>query len=140
MQKLLALPLIALLAFLVPEHTFAETTNSIPAELRAAKFSCDQATIQAALELKRAAWTYIMPEPKSAQAAWGNTDKRTTWWVGYWVNGTDRSTSATQPKNDASGKLTGDGTGGRAWQRGGSPGFPSKIEWLCSTSGGVEPH
>ena len=83
----------------------SQTTNSIPAELRQGNFSCDKATIQSALELTRAGWTYIMPGPKSPQAAWGNTDGRTTWWIGYWINGKDNSTSLTRPKKDADGKI-----------------------------------
>jgi hypothetical protein len=117
---------------------FADPTNSIPSGLRKPSFSCDAVTFQTALNLKRAGWTYIMPQPKSPQAAWGNHDGRTTWYVGYWAN-KDRSTSATQPKSDATGALVGDGKGALNWRRGGSPALPSKIEWLCSKSGGVEP-
>jgi hypothetical protein len=117
----------------------ADTTNSIPKELRAAKVTCDKATIDVALELKRAGWTYIMPEPKSPQAAWGNRDGRTTWWLGYWVNKNSDSTSATQPARDANGKLSGDGKGSRSWRRGGSPPPPTKVEWLCSDFGGIAP-
>jgi hypothetical protein len=118
---------------------YSETSNSIPPELRQGDFSCDKATIQTALELKNVGWTYIMPAPKSPQASWGNRDGRTTWWGGYWVNGKNSLTSSTQPKNDTEGKLAGDGKGVRAWRRGGSPSAPSKIEWLCSKSGGIPP-
>jgi len=31
-------------------------------------------------------WCFVPPRPKSAQAAPGNTDRRTTWWEGYWEN------------------------------------------------------
>jgi|ERR1017187_9453235 hypothetical protein len=117
----------------------ADTTNSIPPELRKGDFSCDQATIRAAVELKLAGWTYIMPAQKSPQAAWGNHDGRTTWWIGYWVNKQDNATSATQPKKDSSGKLTGDGNGIRSWRRGGSPPTPTKTEWFCSDFGGIPP-
>ena len=119
--------------------TAAETTNSIPKELRASKVVCDKATIETALELKHAGWTYIMPEPKSPQAAWGNRDGRTTWWIGYWVNKNTDSTSSTQPAKDANGELVGDGKGSRSWRRGGSPPPPNKIEWLCSDFGGIAP-
>jgi hypothetical protein len=117
----------------------SQTTNSIPAELRQGNFSCDKATIQTALELTRAGWTYIMPEPKSPQAAWGNTDGRTTWWIGYWINSKDNSTSLARPKKDADGHLAGDGNGGHIWRRGGSPPPLTKIEWLCSKFDGVPP-
>jgi len=112
----------------------------IPPELRAGQFSCDQSTIQAALALKAAGWAYIMPQPKSPEARWGNTDGRTTWWVGYWKNGKTSATSAAQPAKGSDGQLAGDGNGGRAWRRGGSPRAPTKIEWLCSTSGGIAPN
>ena len=87
---------------------FAQSSNSIPAELRPAGFACDKATIQIALELNHAGWTYHMPEPKSPQAAWGNGDGRTTWWIGYWTNKKDHSTSLKQPKANDAGKLEGD--------------------------------
>src|SRR2546425_8373521 len=70
---------------------------------------------------------------------WDNRDGRTTWWVGYWVNDKDRSTSSGQPKKDENAKLVGDGKGFKAWRRGGSPPRPTRIEWLCSKMGGVEP-
>lgn len=82
-------------------------------------------------------WEYLMPRPKSAQARWGNTDGRTTWWNGYWKNGdTGRSSSATPSANDG---FAGDGRGLQGWRRGGSPRRPTVIEWLCSKSGGVQP-
>jgi hypothetical protein len=112
---------------------------AIPAELRQGTFACDQQTIQTALGIKRAGWVYIMPEPKSPQAAWGHRDGRTTCWVGYWTNSKSKETSATEPKKDAAGKWTGDGNGSRYWRRGGSPPAPTKIEWLCSMSGGIPP-
>jgi hypothetical protein len=80
-----------------------------------------------------------MPEPKSHQAAWGNHDGRTTWWVGYWVNRRTGATSSSQPKMDSTGEFVGDGNGFRAWRRGGTPRPPSKIEWLCSSYGGMPP-
>ena len=118
----------------------ADTTNSIPLELRSGDFSCDKSTIQTAAELKHAGWTYIMPEPKSPQAAWGNYDGRTTWWVGYWVNRTTSATSFTQPTINSNGEIIGDGNGYLAWRRGGTPPPPTEIEWLCSSYGGIPPH
>lgn len=139
MKTMRLLPAVLMLVLGTSSIVSAENTNSIPSGLRKGDFSCDQATIQTALELKRAGWTYIMPEPKSPQAAWGNRDGRTTWWVGYWVNKQNNSTSSTQPKKDASGQLVGDGNGSRSWRRGGSPPPPTKIEWLCSDFGGIPP-
>ena len=128
------------LLLLIGTHGFTQTTNNAPPELRSATFSCDKATLQTALDLKHAGWTYHMPEPKSPQAAWGNPDGRTTWWIGYWTNRKNSSTSEAQPTRDDSGKFVGDGNGSRRWRRGGSPGLPKKIEWLCSEDGGIEPH
>jgi len=36
--------------------------------------------------LTKDGWCFVPPRPKSAQAAPGNTDGRTTWWIGYWEN------------------------------------------------------
>src|SRR5258708_1434364 len=80
-RLLLALPAL-LIGLLCGPAAFADQTNSFPTERRKATFSCDAATLQTGLNLKRAGWTYIMPEPKSPQAAWGNPDGRTTWWTG----------------------------------------------------------
>lgn len=74
------------------------STNAIPVELRLGSFSCSGSAVQTAIDLKHAGWTYIMPEPKSRQAAWGNPDGRTTWWVGYWVNGRTGASSFAEPK------------------------------------------
>lgn len=108
-------------------------------KLRQAHFECDAATLQQATALKIAGWTYIMPEPKSSQAAWGNHDRRTTWWNGYWVSTNRQKTSSAMPKKDENGNFFGDGQGALYWRRGGSPAYPTKIEWLCSDSGGIEP-
>jgi hypothetical protein len=128
-----------LLGLITNEPLQAQTTNAAPSELRKAKFSCDSATIQKALDLKKAGWTYVMPAPKSPQAAWGNTDGRTTWFVGYWKNNKTKATSSKQPTKDDAGQFVGDGNGARSWRRGGSPATPTKIQWLCSESGGIAP-
>lgn len=128
---------ILLLSFLSAIFIPALFSQEIPPELRGG-IQADNATIQKALEMKRQGWTYIMPEPKSAKAAWGNKDGRTTWWVGYWTNDKTTETSSDEPvlKN---GKYVGDGQGVRVWRRGGSPAPPTKIEWLLSKSGGIKP-
>ena len=122
-----------------PGLAIAERVDSPPVQLRPANFPCDKETIEKAVKLKRAGWTYIMPQPKSAQARWGNGDGRTTWWVGYWVNEGTNATSSVQPERTPDGQWIGDGKGIRFWRRGGSPLAPTKIEWLCSTSGGITP-
>ncbi|MSR41077.1 MAG: hypothetical protein EXS10_04160 [Phycisphaerales bacterium] len=81
--------------------------------------------------LKNAGWSYELPQPKSKTAKWGNFNKVSTWWPGYWVNAKTSATSATQPvESDA---FKGDGLPKPAWKNGGSPKEPSWIEWLCST-------
>ena len=87
----------------------------------------------AARELLSAGWIYVMPRPKSSSAAWGNTDARTTWWPGHWVNETTNRTSTSQPVGQDA--YQGDGTTPK-WRPGGAPGNPSPLQWLCSTSGG----
>lgn len=116
---------------------FSVGFSQIPPELRGG-IQADSPTIQKALEMKAQGWIYIMPEPKSAQAAWGNRDGRTTWWIGYWENSKANETSLTEPTLQ-NGKYTGDGQGEKVWRRGGSPSAPSKLEWLLSTSGGIPP-
>lgn len=117
--------------------SFSLTAQSIPSTLRQG-VSADQSTINIAFEMQKQGWEYIMPQPKSAKAAWGVRDGRTTWWVGYWQNETTSQTSSTTPEL-SKGKYIGDDNGGRSWRRGGSPGAPSVLEWLLSKSGGVEP-
>jgi len=112
-------------------------SQEIPSELRGG-IKADSATIQKALEMKKQGWVYIMPEPKSPQAAWGNHDGRTTWWVGYWVNEKADETSSVEPVLE-NGKYVGDGHGSPGWRRGGTPPPPTKIEWLLSKSGGIKP-
>ena len=115
------------------------TNKSISIELRAG-ISCDNKTVQTAIELKLDGWVYIMPQPKSLQASWGNPDIRTTWWVGYWTNESKNVSSSILPTNNAAGEFVGDGNGVQSWRHGGSPSTPAAIEWLCSKSGGIPPH
>jgi hypothetical protein len=85
--------------------------QEIPLELRGG-IQADNATIQKALDMQKHGWAYIMPEPKSSQAAWGNRDGRTTWRVGYWTNEKTGETSSSEPALN-NGKYVGDGQGGR---------------------------
>ena len=82
--------------------------------------------------LKTAGWHYEMPQPKSKTAKWGNFNKGTTWFPGYWLNATTNKTSATQPV--ASDNFKGDGLPKPAWVKGGSPSEPSWVEFLCTGS------
>ncbi len=114
--------------------------NAIPQYLRQG-IQADKDTIILAIKLYQHGWRYDMPKPKSAQAAWGNSDGRTTWWYGYWYNVNNANLSSqTQPIEKLNGLFYGDNQDRRNyWRNGGSPPFPTKIEWLLSTDGGIAP-
>jgi endonuclease/exonuclease/phosphatase family metal-dependent hydrolase len=86
-------------------------------------------------ELRAAGWSYVLPEPKSNAARWGNTDTRTTWWPGYWKNEKTNVTSVSQPKKPG---FAGDAQEKPRWREGGSPGPVSWVEWLSSKEGAGE--
>ncbi|MFM7052794.1 MAG: endonuclease/exonuclease/phosphatase family protein [Planctomycetota bacterium] len=88
-----------------------------------------------AAELRDAGWGYMLPEPKSKAARWGNKDTRTTWWPGYWKNSKTGAMSESQPSG---GGFPGDGKQKPKWRDGGSPGPVSWIEWLCSDQGSAD--
>ena len=90
------------------------------------KVSVSKKTYQKALDMRADGWVYIMPQPKSPQASWGNGDGRTTWWFGYWTNEKTGETSSETPKLRGN-RYVGDGEG-RDWRRGGSPGCPTQLE------------
>ena len=82
-------------------------------------------------------WTYTMPRPKSAQARWGNSDGRTTWYNGWWHNSKSGLYSDSTPRKSSSGLYLGDNqNSARTWSRGGSPGRPDVYMYLLSKSGG----
>jgi hypothetical protein len=110
-------------------------TRADPAAPRAG-VQADQATIAKATAMQAQGWEYVMPMPKSAQAAWGNKDGRTTWFNGYWINRQAQAYFSTEPKLQ-DGKYFGDGINPVGWRRGGSPARPSVLEWLLPKSGGV---
>ena len=114
----------------------ADVEPDSPATLRPGR-TVSAADQEMATELATRGWTYVMPRPKSAKAAWGNPDGRTTWWVGYWRNERTRQTSIRQPA--AEDEYTGDGEA-PGWRRGGTPSRPTNVEWLCSESGGPPEH
>jgi hypothetical protein len=43
-------------------------------------------------------WCFFPPLPKSKQAAYGNYDRRTTWWHGYWINDNLKECSGKVPR------------------------------------------
>lgn len=105
--------------------------GGIPADVRVQK---------TAVEMYLQGWRYTMPRPKSAQAAWGNRDRRTTWFYGYWYNAQRDEVSATDPTLKQDGRYVGDRQDKRGyWRNGGSPPSPTVLEWLLSKSGGVKP-
>ncbi len=97
-------------------------------------------TLTTAAELYLQGWRYTMPGPKSNQAAWGNYDGRTTLWKGHWYNNKTNKYSRSTPLKQSNGYYYGDNQNDKGnWSNGGSPGMPSKIEWLLSSYGGVKP-
>ena len=113
--------------------------NEIPSFLRQG-IKVDRQTLVIAIEMYLQGWRYTMPSPKSSQASWGNHDRRTTWWHGYWNNTKTNKFSRITPDKHSDGYYYGDGQNDKGyWRNGGSPGTPSKIEWLLSSSGGIFP-
>jgi hypothetical protein len=113
--------------------------NEIPSFLRGG-IAADRDTLVAAVELYSQGWKFYMPRPKSAQAAWGNGDRRTTWWNGYWINEKTHALSKADPIKHSNGIYYGDNQDLKdTWRNGGSPLLPTKIEWLLSADGGVPP-
>ena len=113
--------------------------NKIPGFLRQG-IRVDKQTLQVAVEMHFQGWRYTMPRPKSSQASWGNSDGRTTWWKGYWYNTRTQKYSRSTPTKQANGYYHGDDQNEKGyWSNGGSPGYPSKIDWLLSEYGGVKP-
>jgi hypothetical protein len=110
--------------------------GEIPSYLRqGTKATPDE--IVAAVEMYNQGWRYTMPRPKSAQAAWGNSDGRTTWWYGWWYNEKTKLYSQTTPRKSANGLYLGDNqnnSGG--WRNGGSRDWPDVYMFLLSNSGG----
>jgi hypothetical protein len=98
-----------------------------------AKYSASAAELEEAYSLASQGWRYTLPQPKSAQAAWGNYDGRTTWWYGYWKNLKTNKYSQNKPDLSESGVWTGDGQKFEGFYRkGGSPPNPTPIEFILS--------
>jgi hypothetical protein len=95
--------------------------------------------IAVAVEMYNQGWRYTMPTPRSAQAAWGNTDRRTRWNEGGWKNEKTGVYSYGTPRKDSTGQYTGDGQNTIGFERRGSPGQPDVYMFLLSRSGGPRP-
>jgi len=132
---------------LYDDHTWAESPKAktddmgslvtlYKPKLRRGTAATD-AEILAACELLSQGWTYHMPHPKSPQAAWGNGDRRTTWFNGWWYNDKTKLYSDTTPAKSASGLYLGDNQNSAdTWRRGGSPAMPDVYMFLLSPDGG----
>jgi hypothetical protein len=85
-------------------------------------------------------WCFMPPRPKSAQAAYGNYDKRTTWFYGYWVNSAEQECSLETPRLiPKHGIYVGDGrdceSAAYTWRNGGyMPNSKIEQECLCKTA------
>ena len=114
--------------------------NQIPNFLRQG-ISANKSTLKVAVKMHLQGWAYSMPKPKSSKAGWGYRDGRTTWWYGYWYNKKTKKYSHDIPKKKSNGFYYGDDQNNYgSWRNGGSPSTPSKIQWLLSSSGGVQPY
>jgi hypothetical protein len=93
--------------------------------------------IKTACEMLSQGWKYTMPRPKSAQAAWGNSDRRTTWYNGFWYNSISNLFSVETPTKRDSGLYLGDNqNSSNSWRNGGSPRMPDIYMYLLSDFGG----
>lgn len=98
------------------------------------KHSASANDIEEACSLAAQGWCYVLPQPKSRQAAWGNSDGRTTWWYGYWKNNDTNEYSSKKPELGQSGIWIGDGQKLMGYyRRGGSPSYPTKVELMLSS-------
>ena len=97
------------------------------------QYSANENDIEEACLLAVQGWRYALPQPKSRQAAWGNPDGRTTWWYGYWENINTNEYSSRKPKLGQAGIWIGDRQNLKGYyRRGGSPGYPTKVETILS--------
>jgi hypothetical protein len=92
--------------------------------------------IAAAVDMYNQGWRYTMPTPRSAQAAWGKSDRRTRWNEGGWKNEKTGAYSYGTPKKDNAGQYRGDSQNTIGSERQGSPGQPDIYMYLLSRSGG----
>jgi hypothetical protein len=92
--------------------------------------------IAIAVDMYNQGWRYTMPTPRSAQAAWGNTDRRTLWNNGGWRNEKTGAYSYGTPRKDNAGLYNGDRENTIGSERRGSPGQPDVYMFLLSRSGG----
>lgn len=123
------------------DFDFTKLNNKqIPSFLRGG-ISANKQILVSAVEMYLQGWRYTMPKPKSSQACWGNHDGRTTWWKGYWYNNKTHKYSRRRPEKQSNGYYYGDDQNDKDyWSNGGSPGRPTKIDWLLSSSGGSKPY
>ncbi len=99
--------------------------------------SASQDEVSVACEMYEQGWTYTMPRPKSAKAAWGVSDGRTTWYNGWWYNSKTNLYSDSTPEKSSSGLFLGDGqNSSHTWRNGGAPRRPDIFMFLLSSSGG----
>jgi hypothetical protein len=162
MKKSIFLFLVLLVCFLIPlhseeivttsdgrkivlydDHTWKEYSESKSIDIKSFKnelrrnVKASEGEINVACEMLNDGWAYTMPQPKSAKAAWGVSDRRTTWWNGYWYNKSTKQYSDTTPIKSKSGLYLGDNQNSSGtWRNGGSPAKPDVYMYLLSESGG----
>ncbi len=125
--------------YITYEFDFSTLSPDTLPEFLRQDFQADVSIQRMAVEMYLQGWRYTMPVPKSAQAAWGNSDGRTTWFYGYWHNILTDQVSLTQPEKRQIDMYLGDGQDLGSYshyRRGGTPRSPTELEWLLSQSGG----
>lgn len=102
-----------------------------------ANIKASEKEIEFACAMYEQGWSYTMPSPKSAKAAWGVKDGRTTWYNGWWYNSKTKAYSSSTPKKAKTSLFLGDNQNTKnTWRNGGSPSTPDVYMYLLSKSGG----
>ena len=121
----------------VTERNYSDIEDDVIPPFLRQGIEADRDTIIKAVGMYDQGWRYTMPRPKSAKAAWGNHDGRTTWYYGWWYNEKTGLYSSTTPVIKENGLFIGDNQNrSGSWRNGGSPENPDPFMWLLSKDGG----
>lgn len=107
------------------KHTLRQNINATDQE------------IITACEMRQQGWIYIMPAPKSDEAAWFNFDADAEWYNGWWSNFHTQKYSKTTPILQPNGRYEGDDIDlSNTFSKGKSPSKPDIYMFLLSDCGG----
>ena len=121
--------------YLEPSDAFPNSseTNRIPQFLRPG-ITVSKDVLKKAIEMYQQGWRYVMPRPSYSASG------KTNWWFGYWYNHQSKKFSTTTPLKNRNGIFYGDEEINQGnWKRAEHPGYPTKLQWLLSRTGGVKP-